>query len=427
MNNAPKLRRKLLTVLSYEFRKMAFNRTFVITTLLGPFLIAALTVLPSLATMKTMGRSGASLNVGILAEDPSARANVDYLLVPAFRAKGWKVKVSSDRQDLRSEVLGKKLDGYLEIPPSFPKEVPAETIGWYAKNSTDVGVFGAVESAVSDLLVSARIAAAGMDEVYVRSLVKPLSLSVYKISDTSAEGDAQTGEGDFLAVFFTALGFCMLMYMTVLIYGQQIGRSVVSEKSSKIVDVLLSSVRSEDLLYGKILGIGLAGLTQYAVWTGLAALILGVVGPAFHLEIPSSVGMDKLFLLVLFFVGGYLLYASIYSACGAASEDDQHMAQLALPVVFVLVIPMLLIQVFIQQPDSAVSVILSYVPLTSPMVMIVRSLVSPVAWWHVALSLGILAVSVLAAGKLAAKIFRTGILMTGRNFTFRDIALWLRS
>ena len=219
----------------------------------------------------------------------------------------------------------------------------------------------------------------------------------------------------------------MLIYMTVILYGKEIGRSVVAEKSSKIVDILLSSVRSEDLLYGKLLGIGLAGLLQYAVWIGFAVTILNVVGPAFHLQIPVIISMDKFGWLVLFFIGGYLLYSSLYAACGAASEDEQHMAQLAMPVIFLLIIPMVMLQSVIQQPDSILSVILSYFPFTSPMVMMIRVLVSPIPVWNVLISLGILGFSVFAVVLIAARIFRIGIQMSGKNFSIKDMASWFKN
>lgn len=427
MKNITENKSKFAVVAAYEFRKMAFNKTFVITTLLGPFLLAAITILPSLIAMKSIDRSGEALHVGIHAADEASRANAELLLVPAFTEMGWVPVVSGDASSLRASVLDKTLDGYLELPASFPKDDGTGTPGWYSKSTTDVGVFSAVEDVVSGIIVSARIAASGSDEVYVRSLVKPVSLSVYKVSSSAEEDGSETGEGDFVGALLTALAFCMLIYMTVLLYGQQIGRSVVAEKSSKIVDILLSSVRSEDLLYGKIFGIGVAGLLQYAVWISFAAILLGVVGPAVNFEIPVHVGMDKFVWLVLFFIGGYLLYSSLYAACGAASEDDQHMAQLAMPILIFLMVPMILLQAFIQRPDSIMSVVLSYFPFTSPMVMLIRTLVSPVEIWKVALSLVLLAVTVLATGKLAAKIFRTGILMTGKNFTFKDIARWLRA
>ena len=174
-------------------------------------------------------------------------------------------------------------------------------------------------------------------------------------------------------------------------------------------------------------GIGLAGLLQYSIWISFAILTINVVGPIVGFSLPISLSFDKFVLLLVFFLGGYLLYSAVYAACGAASEDDQHMAQLSMPLIILLIIPMVMLQFFIQQPDSLVAVIFSYFPFTSPMVMLLRTLVSDISIWAVLLSIGILVISIMLMTRLAAKIFRTGILMNGKNFTFKDIALWVRS
>lgn len=427
-NNIKKLfSGKLWVVLVYEFRKMAFNKTFVILTVLGPFLFAAISILPSFIAMKTMDRTGDALKVGIFLESSELVPLVEELIVPVFAQQGWKISVSQDKEELRAKVLDKSLEGFLNIPVGFPSEASLASLGWYSKSTTDISVFSLIEKSLSSILSAQRIKSSGLDEVFIRSLTVNVSLPVYKVSDSIDKDGKTTGESDFIAAMLTSVVFCMLIYMTVLLYGQQVGRSVVAEKSSKIVDVLLSSVSSEKLLYGKLLGIGLAGIIQYAIWISFALVIIHVVGPLVHFVLPIEISGDKFVFLLLFFIGGYLLYSSIYAACGAASEDDQHMAQLSMPVLIFLIIPIILLQYFIQQPDSIVTVFCSYFPFTSPMVMLMRTLVTDVSVWAVMLSLIILALSIMLMTRLAGKIFRTGILMTGKNFSFKDIAMWIKS
>jgi ABC-2 type transport system permease protein len=153
----------------------------------------------------------------------------------------------------------------------------------------------------------------------------------------------------------------------------------------------------------------------------IATGVAGALNPATS----AGVGADKLLLLGAFFIGGYLLYSSLYAACGSASEDDQHMAQLAMPLIVILMIPIFILQGVIQQPDSPLSVALSYIPFTSPTIMPVRALAGNVAGWEIALSLAILALTVFAMIKVAAKIFRIGIRMSGKNFSLKDIARWI--
>lgn len=418
---------KLWVVLVYEFKKMAFNKTFVILTILGPFLFAAISILPSFVAMKTMDRSKDALKVGVFLESEQVLPVAEKLLFPAFEERGWTLYLSDDKEELRSKVLDKSLEGFLIVPVGFPSEESLLSLGWYSKSTTDIGVFDLIEDALTSIVINQRILNSGLDEIYLRSLSVGVTLPVYKVSETIGEDGKSTNQGDFIAAMLTSVAFCMLIYMTVLLYGQQVGRSVVAEKSSKIVDVLLSSISSEKLLYGKLLGIGLAGIIQYAVWISFAVIIIHVVGPLVNFVLPIEISSDKYVLLLLFFVGGYLLYSSIYAACGAASEDDQHMAQLSMPILLFLIVPIILLQYFIQQPDSLLTICLSYFPFTSPMVMLMRTLVTEVSLWSVMLSLLILGVTIMLMTRLAGKIFRTGILMTGKNFTFKDIALWIKS
>ena len=194
-------------VLAYEFKKMVWNKTFIITTLLGPFLLAAVTILPSVIAMKSMDRSNQRLNVGVYAPDEASKANAELLIVPVFGRMGWNTQISSDEPSLRDAVLGKSMDGYLRIPSSFPYESPSGELGWYSKSVTDIGVFNVIENQVSDIMVSARLSKEGADEVYIRSLVKPVSIPVFKLSAAAGEDGKKTGTGDYLGVMFTALGF----------------------------------------------------------------------------------------------------------------------------------------------------------------------------------------------------------------------------
>lgn len=420
---------KFAVVFRYEFRKMVLTKAFLLTTLLGPFFLVAVAVLPSLLAAKSMDRTGSALNIGLLTEAPGTETAASRYLVPLIAERGWIPRISAEEAPLRAGVLEGTLDGYLRVPSGFPGEPApsgsAPALAWYTKSSTDMFVFEAVASMVSQALISERVRVAGVDEDWARALLAPAEVPVIRVS--AGEGDRETGGEDFLVALVTGLVFCMVVYMTVLLYGQQTGRSVVAEKSSKIVDILLSSAPAEDILFGKLLGIGLAGMLQYAVWIAMTGGALALAKPLLNLELPIALGADKYLWLVVFFALGYLLYAAFYAAFGAASEDDQHMAQLSMPVVFILVVPMVMVQSFVQRPDSFLAVVFSYVPFTSPMVMLVRLLAGSASPLEAILSAGILCLSIAASVFLAAKVFRTGLLMTGKNFGFKDIAAWLKA
>jgi ABC-2 type transport system permease protein len=235
----------------------------------------------------------------------------------------------------------------------------------------------------------------------------------------------QSGEkkksSDFITILTTGLTLAMLLYMTVLLYGQVIGRSVLTEKTSKTVEIMLSSVRPMDLLFGKIFGKGLASLLQYGIWVTISAAVLKVIGPRLGVSIGAGLSMSTLAYLVLFFVLAFFLYCSLYAALGAASEDEHHLSQLAWPVIIFLVIPLVMILSIITTPRAPVIVGLSLFPLTAPIVMFLRILVGAALPWEILVSIGLIIATTAAVIWLSAKIFRVGILMTGKRFKFSEV------
>ena len=170
-----------------------------------------------------------------------------------------------------------------------------------------------------------------------------------------------------------------------------------------------------------------AGLLQYAVWIGMGLFFVKLIGPVFNLAALPSLGSSLIFYLILFYILGFLLYSSIFAALGSAAEDESHLGQLSWPLIMVLVIPMVSVAAIITSPSSGFSVFLSLFPMTAPMVMFTRLLVSDPPTWQILLSVGLLLVSVFFLMLLSAKVFRIGILMTGKRFRLRDILRWLKA
>jgi len=219
----------------------------------------------------------------------------------------------------------------------------------------------------------------------------------------------------------TGLIFAMLLYMTVLLYGQAIGRSVLSEKTNKTVEIMLSSVRPMDLLFGKILGKALASLLQYGIWVSVSLAMMKLIGPRLGVPVGVELSISTFAYLVLFFILAFFLYCSIYAALGAASEDEQHLGQLAWPVVIFLMIPIVMISQVITAPRSSMVVGLSFFPLTAPIIMFLRILMGAVQPWEILLSIALIIIATAAVIWLSSKIFRVGILMTGKRLKFREI------
>lgn len=407
--------RKLIAVAKREFKAAAANKTFVIMTILGPFLILAITVLPSILNSDPKIASSGK-PVAIYAERDDAGA----YLSAAFESQKIPSLRADDPSRAKERVLSGEYAGLVEVPARWPDEEAR----YYSATGTDAALFGTSQGVLGALATELRVAEAGLSpEAAARLLSKP-GFRVVKLGADLSE--VTKTDRDFMAVLFTALSFVMMIYMTVLLYGQMIGRSVVQEKTGKTVEVMLSSLSSRDLMFGKILGLGLAGMLQYGVWMGMGVLMIKVVGPMFSLSLPAAVTVGNFGWLVFFFLLAFFLYAAGYAALGAAAEDEHHLGQLAWPLILFLVIPMVMISTMIMNPASPLVLGLSYFPMTAPIVMLVRILVSAPAWWEIAASVGAILLAIAGVGFLGAKIFRVGILMTGKRPKIGEVLRWAR-
>lgn len=261
----------------------------------------------------------------------------------------------------------------------------------------------------------------------------PLFILAASALPTLVSADGSTAFGAIQAMLFgdkaigavvSVFAFSMLMYMTVLLYGQLIGRSILQEKTNKTVEIMLSIVSPRQLLAGKIIGPALAGILQYMFWILMITVGSNLASSELRIAVPRFLGPAHLGWLLAFFVPAYFLYASIYAALGACAENEHHLSQIAWPVILILIIPLLIMPTFLIHPDSAISRFFSFFPLTSPIVMLIRILVSFPPWCELVLGYAILLFSLWIAIILAAKIFRVGILMTGKRHTFAEIRRW---
>jgi ABC-2 type transport system permease protein len=236
--------------------------------------------------------------------------------------------------------------------------------------------------------------------------------------------------------FAAAYAGSFVLYMVILIYAVSVMRSVLEEKTSRIVEVILSSLRPWQLMLGKILGVGAVGLTQLAVWA--------VVGGAFALvALPGAIaarpelaqlaavrpmlpGPGFVAYFALFFLCGYFIYSALYAAVGAMCNSDEEAQQAQLPLMLLIVIPVFALVGVIDSPNSTVSVILSLVPFFSPFLMFARAAGGAAPAWQIALSIALMAATVLAVAWLAGRIYRVGILMTGKRPTMRELWRWVR-
>jgi ABC-2 type transport system permease protein len=252
-------------------------------------------------------------------------------------------------------------------------------------------------------------------------MLKPVDMSTLEIKG----GRESKGPGE--TKFFAGFAVAMMLYFMLIFHGMAVMRSVLEEKTSRVMEVMLSSVSAKELMAGKILGVGAVGLTQTAIWVILALAINSPAAAAskdLRELIASSSGI--ILWLPIYFVLGFLLYSGMYAALGAAVNSDQEAQQLQFFVTMPLIIPIIIMWMIIRQPDSAVSVWLSMVPFFSPILMTVRMAMHTPPIWQIALSIGILLATMYLILAISSRIYRIGILMYGKRPTLPEIVKWVK-
>ncbi|HKF45401.1 MAG TPA: ABC transporter permease [Thermoanaerobaculia bacterium] len=327
--------------------------------------------------------------------------------------------LEATKEQLRGEVLKKKIDGYLVLDPTLIEKSQAE---YYAITVSEFVAMSQLERALNHILLKDKIEKRGLPPALATDLEKRLDLKTLKVTERGTAEEKGAG-------IFAAIIFMILMYTTFFMYGFQNLRGVIEEKTSRIVEVVIASVRPTELMLGKIFGIGLVGLTQYLIWSVIAMnLSLPAVASAMttgDMGVPT-IPVSMIVYFILFFLFGYFLYASIYTAIGAPFNTDQEAQQLAMiPGVF-MVGCWAFYPAVLNNPNGSVATFVSLFPLTSPLMMFLRTAVAEPPFWQVLLSMAILLLSTVGIAWAAGRIYRVGILMYGKKPTIPEILRWVR-
>lgn len=436
--------RKILSVIKREYIQIVRTKGFIIGTILGPVMMAAFIVVPVIMSTVAVDKQKiigvVDLSQEIFLDLDKKLAQEDYRLDDGFRRYVLKktelfpgVRVEGLKKELNEKVLNGELSAYILIPEDVLEvedtEAAVEKEGsekrdmeYVAQHTTDIQELAELNEALNSVIIEKRLRKEGLDPQKVSQYIKRVRLTPIKVTKKGEEKDTM---GTFMVSYFLAL----ILYMAIFIYGSVIMRGVIEEKSSKVVEVVLSSLKPFQLMLGKILGIGAVGLTQFSIWAlfGLAATqysqTLIPAGADFNLvRIPTYIFVY----FVVFFILGYFLYATFYAAVGSMVNSEKEAQQLMMPITMFLVLPLLLLIFVIRSPDSALSVILSMFPLFAPIIMMLRVSVLLPPFIQIGGAIVLLILAVLVMAWLAAKIFRVGILMYGKPPKFAEIVRWLR-
>lgn len=436
---------KLWLIIKREYLSRVTKRAFILGTFLTPLGIGALIFLQiKLFSYKDDNSKNIVVRdeSGILTQAPENQANIKFSL-------------SKDGLDvLKTLVSAKQYDGVLVIPEVADPMAKKFMLKYYSDDKLGGDMSNDIEKKVAESIRKYKINVLQLDTAKIAALKTDVDIDPDPIKGSE---NASSMSGAIGIGIGMAMGF--IMYLSVFIYGMMIFRSVMEEKTTRIVEVMISSVRPFQLMLGKIIGVGAVGFTQIIVWVVLIALIatglttmmgdtaqqmasnpqMAQGASAEALQQAQSAGKTSqliaefqnqnwgvmLPLFLIFFLLGYLMYASLFAAVGSAVGDDQGEAQsLTLPITIPVILAIYIMMTAVRAPDSSLAVWSSIFPLFSPIVMPARLPFGPPVW-QVALSITLLVGTVIGLVWLAGRIYRVGILMYGKKVTFKELGKWL--
>jgi ABC-2 type transport system permease protein len=417
---------KVQHVIRREYLENVRRKSFVISTLLVPVLMATFFVLPVLLAVFVPDRAYRVVVVdqvgGVGAQ--VAAALVDTLAGGAPKYRVEPVEATGERFDAeRAARIGAVQRGEVDIVIAVPAAALADGRAEYVtREARNFNIFERFTDVVSDAVVARRLAAQGFDFERVKSLTEPVAMEMSRVSQSG-----EVEEKNFLAEYGLVFVFVMILYMAMLTWGMSISRSIIEEKGSRVIEVLLSSLTPRDLMAGKLVGVGLAGLTQLFIWVavGLAMNLYAAssaIGALSSLHIPPAV----FGYLILFFLLGFLLYSALFMTVGAACSTDQDAQQFQGLITLPMIVPLMTLVLLIQNPASTFAVVLSMIPLFAPMMMLARVILLEPPAWQIAASVALLLIAIYLSVVFAARVFQVGILMYGKRPSLRELVHWYR-
>jgi len=429
----------LKLIIKREFIAKVRNKSFIVMTFLSPIIFAAV-----IALIAYVGSLKADVKQ-IAIHDETGIIKGEFKNSDEYQYTDLS---SVDINVLRDSVTTERYEGLLYIPKTASLKTLEKKIQFISNDSPSTGFVHDLERTISKKLTNANFEQVKLDTAAISKATIDVDINLTKSSgEKSVKGlnEIKIGIG-FL--------FGYLIMMFIVIYGNMVMRSVIEEKTNRIIEIIISSVKPFHLMMGKIIGTSLAGVLQFLIWA-IVGIILMFVGSAFFgvdanpasrlsPEMMQSAGQQmstmQLYMaeawnlpiatlvisFILYFIGGYFLYSSLYAAIGAAVDNETDSQQFLLPIIMPLILGVYIgFVTVINDPHGSVATVFSMIPLTSPIVMLMR-IPFGVPWWQLVLSMLILFGSFLGVVWFAAKIYRVGILMYGKKPTWKELFRWMK-
>ena len=443
---------KISIIIQREYLTRVKKKSFIIMTLLAPVFMAAMFIVP----VWIMTRDDAEEKIIAVVEDET---NIFKDVIPNSQYLKFEYLRDATLDDLKTNFSDKGYWAVLYISPKVAYIPNAVQLISHKQPPLDLTIY--IANALEKEIEQRKLEAYDIKDLdkILKAVSTNIHIQTIKISDDGTEKETSTGLSMGIA-YISGL----LIYILTFIFGAQVMRGVIEEKTSRVVEVIISSVRPFQLMMGKILGIGLVGLTQFVLWIILTGIIITSAqsfllpddagaatqtitenimssAPVNQTQVPEAQDINEiqqvfnalrsinwgliLSSFLFYFLGGYFLYASLFAAVGSAVDNETDTQQFMMPITIPLILGLFVAMGTFQNPESSVAFWFSFIPLTSPIVMMAR-LPFGVPYWELVLSMTILVLTFLGTTWLAAKIYRTGILMYGKKPTYKELWKWLR-
>lgn len=442
---------KISLIIQREYLTRVRKKSFIVMTILGPVLMAALFIVPVWMAMNEEDETN------ILVIDDSFLFNERMADTENIHFHFPQVALDSAKSQMMAS------DDYDAVLFIHEKIMSTPTgIQLIYDSQPGISVIRYIENTIENDIEKFKLAKSGINQATIEAAKTNIKLVTKKIDEIGEESKSNT-ELSMIVGMFSGI----LIYMFIFLYGVQVMRGVIEEKTNRIIEVIISSVKPFELMMGKIVGIALVGLTQFLLWTVLSfTLISGgqaLVEQHFAKESPTSIehamgtaenfspeaqeevsaelneaAVNELFSSIesinfplilgsflFYFLGGYLIYSALFAAVGSAVDNEADSQQFMLPITAPIIFSFVMAQVVINNPESAMSFWLSIIPFTSPIIMMVR-IPFGVSEWELALSMALLVAGFIGTTWIAGRIYRTGILMYGKKISYKELWKWLR-
>jgi ABC-2 type transport system permease protein len=423
---------KTWVLIKREFLSRVRTKGFIIGTLALPLLLFV--IMGVQIAMQTMGAKEKKILALMDLSGQVAPAYENYMSanyrdsrnLPLYTFE--KVTVAPDslaafKERYTQLVQQEKLNGLIILP----KEVlETNQFELHARNISNMEFNATLERSMSRVVSDLRLEKSGLDQELVRKLIRGVDLKTYKISE------AGTKEESGMVAFGVSYAMMFILYMALLFYGQFVMRGVYEDKNSRVMEVVLSSTRADQIMAGKIVGIGSAGLLQFLVWAAVIGLVstygmvmMSLFAPgADKLPLPS-ISLSVYLFFLLFFVLGYFIYATLYATLGSIVNDEADAQSLQWPVTMLIVLGFLFMFFVMNNPNSTLAVILSLIPFFTPLLMFLRLSAGAAPLWQALLSVVLMIITIMALIWLTGRIFRVGILMYGKKPNLPELMKWI--